>query len=73
MPFAATWIDRNCHTKCSKSDIKRQIPRGIIYMWNLKYKTNELKKQKQTHRHRKQTNGCQRGKMGVGDKLGVWY
>ena len=29
-------------------------------------------KQKQTHRHRKQTCGYQRGKWGGGDKLGVW-
>ena len=45
MPSAATWIDRDCHTELSKSDIKRQISCDIIYMWNLKYKTNELKKQ----------------------------
>ena len=32
-------------------------------MWNLKNDTNELiYKQKQTHRHRKQTYGYQRGK-----------
>ena len=29
-------------------------------------------KQKQTHRHRKQTNGYQRGKVEGRDKLGVW-
>ena len=35
----------------------------ITYMWNLKYDTNELfTKEKQTHRHRKQTSGCQKGK-----------
>jgi len=28
----------------------------IIYMWNIKYDTNDLStKQKQTHRHREQT------------------
>ena len=32
---------------------------------------NLYKKQKQTHRHRKQTYGCQRGKGGGRDKLGV--
>ena len=31
---------------------------------------NLFTKQKQIHRHRKQTYGYQRGK--VGDKLGVW-
>ena len=29
-------------------------------------------KQKQTHRHRKQSYGYQRGKGGERDKLGVW-
>ena len=33
---------------------------------------NLFTKQKQTHRHRKQTYGYQWGKMGGGDKLGVW-
>ena len=32
---------------------------------------NLLTKQKQTHRHRKQTYGYQRGKVGGRDKLGV--
>ena len=33
---------RDGHTKCSKSDRKRQI-KGILYMWNLnKIGTNEL-------------------------------
>ena len=29
-------------TKWSKSDRERLIPFDIIYMWNLKYDTNEL-------------------------------
>ena len=34
---------------------------------------NLFTKQKQTHRHRKQTYGYQRGKVGGGGtKLGVW-
>ena len=38
-------------------------------MWNLKYDT----KRKQTHRHRKQTQGYKRGEWGGGrDKLGAW-
>ena len=39
----------------------------------MKSKKNDTKdtKQKQTHRHRKQTYGYQRGKGGR-DKLGVW-
>ena len=32
---------------------------------------NLFTKQKQTHRHRKQTYGCQRGE-GSRDELGVW-
>ena len=32
---------RDYHTKWSKSEIERQIPRDITYMWNLKYDTNE--------------------------------
>ena len=34
---------------------------------------NLFTKQKETHRHRKQTYGYQRGKVGGGgNKLGVW-
>ena len=44
------------------------MPYSINYMWNLKYNTNELihTKQKQTHRHREQTRGCQGGRVGEG-------
>ena len=43
-------------------------------MWDLKNDTNEFfTKQRQTHRHRKQTYGFQRGKVGRGtNKLEVW-
>ena len=42
-----------------KEKDKYHIPH-IIYMWNLKYHTNEcIFKQKQTHRHREQIRGCQ--------------
>ena len=45
----------------------------ITYMQNLNYDTNELTtKQKQTHRHREQTYGCQgRGNVGR-NGLEVW-
>ena len=46
----------------------------VAYMQNLKTTTvqmNLFTKQKQIHRLRKQTYGCQRGKVGGGDKLGV--
>ena len=32
---------RDYHTKQNKSERERQIPYDIIYMWNLKYNTNE--------------------------------
>ena len=54
---------RDYHSKWSKSDRERQIAYHIIYMWNLKYDTKKLiYKQKQTHRHGKQTYDYQRGK-----------
>ena len=44
----------------------------ITHIWNLKNNTNHLFiKQKQTHRHRKQTYNYQRGKGTVKDKLGI--
>ena len=33
---------RDYHIKRSKSERERQIPYDIIYVWNLKYNTNEL-------------------------------
>ena len=42
--------------------LKSRYPYDTTYMWNLKYDRNNLStKQKQTHRHREQTCGCQRG------------
>ena len=41
MPYAATWMQLDYHTKGSKSERERQIPDDITYMWNLKYDTNE--------------------------------
>ena len=53
------------YTKWSKSDRERQILYDITYMWNLKNSPSKLiYKMKQTHRHRKQTYGYQRGKGG---------
>ena len=52
LPSAATWMDLEIvnHTERSKSDKDRHY---ITYMWNLKNNTNEVTKQTQTHRHRK--------------------
>ena len=33
---------RGYHTKWNKPERERQIPYNIIYMWNLKFDTNEL-------------------------------
>ena len=33
--------NRDYHTQQSQSEGKRQKPRDITYMWNLKYDTNE--------------------------------
>ena len=47
-----------------KSEIERQIPYDVTYMWNLNYGTNKpTTKGKQTHRHWEH-NGCQ-GEGGV--------
>ena len=46
---------RDYHPMWNKSERERQIPNGIIYMWNIKYDTNELSYKTNTHRHRKQT------------------
>ena len=40
MPFAATWMDPEIII-LSKSD-EKEISYDIIYMWNLKYDTNDL-------------------------------
>ena len=51
---------RDCHTEWSKSDREGEISYDIPYIPNLKRNdTNELTKQKETHRLRKQTHGCQ--------------
>ena len=52
---------RDDHTKRSKSERERQIPYDTMYMWNLKkmIQINLFAKQKQTHRHRRQTYGYQ--------------
>ena len=49
MPFAATWMELETHSKWSKSERERQIPYDITYIWNLMYSTNEPF-------HRKETN-----------------
>ena len=51
---------RQCHTEWSKSDREGEISYDIPYMWNLKRNdTNDLTKQKETHRLRKWAYSCQ--------------
>ena len=73
MPFAETWMDLEIFI-LTKSERERQISYDILYMWKLRRNdTNELiYKQKQIHRHRRQTYSYQRGKGQARDILGVW-
>ena len=50
----------------SEENQTKEILYDITYMWNLKklIQRNLFTKQKQTHRHRKQAFGCQRGEKG---------
>ena len=58
-------VPREYCIQWSKSDRKRQILYDITYMWNLKIiQMNLYTKEKQTHRHRKQTYGYQKGEGG---------
>ena len=57
---------RDYHTKWSKSDRERQIWYHLCVECKKIIQTNLFTKQKQTHRHRKQIYGYQRGKVGVG-------
>ena len=50
---------RGYYAKWKKSDGERQTLYIFTYMWNLEKQTN-ITKQKQTHRYREQTGGCQR-------------
>ena len=53
---------RDYHTKESKSVRKRPIPYDSIYMWNLKYGTNEpIYRTETDSQNREQTCGCQGG------------
>ena len=71
MPFEATWMDLEI---IRLSEVReKQILYDVIYRLNLKIMIhmNLLIRQKQTHRHRKQIYGYQRGKV-VRYKLGMW-
>ena len=60
------------YAKWNKSDRGRQILYDMTYMWSLKkIQMNLFTKPKQTHRHRKQTYGYQRGRGGVNWEFGI--
>ena len=62
MALAATWMQLEILIPSEESQKEKDKYYMIIYMWYLKHGTNDLsKKQQQTHRHRKQTCGCQGG------------
>ena len=69
MPFAATWMELEIILNEVRQKDKYH---DITYMWNLKHGTKETTKQKQTHRHREQTCGCQEGVGREWDGMGVW-
>ena len=56
---------KDSNTKGSKPEGKRQIPYDIIYLWNLKYGTNDLiYKTEADHGQGEQTCGSQWGRRG---------
>ena len=71
MSFTATLMD--VEIVMLSEDREGEILYDILYMQNLKGNdTNELfTKQKQTHRFREWTYGCQGWRMGV-DRIGIW-
>ena len=58
---------RECHTETSQSDREGELSYDIPYMWNLEGNdTNELTKQKESHRLREGAYCC----WGKGERLG---
>ena len=67
MPFAATWMDPEIITLSEVSQRKTNIMWYHLYVESKKMiQMNLFTKQKQTHRHRKQTYGYQ------GERWGGW-
>ena len=65
-------MDLEVNTLSEVSQAEKNKDHDITYIWNLKImiQMNLLIKQKQIHRHRKQSYGCQREIRGR-DKSGV--
>ena len=70
LPFVTTWMDLEgiMQREISQTWI-RQIPYYFTYMWNLKNKTNEQKKQKHTLKYRElvDARGEEAGRVGTRD------
>ena len=71
VPFAATWMQPEIIILSEVSQRKTNIIWHHLYVKSKKMIQMNLF-MKQTHRHRKQTYGYQRGKVGGRDKLGIW-
>ena len=74
LPFTATWMDLEIII-LSKA---RETEKGKYYIYHLYVESKKIiqinlfTKQKQIHRHRKQTYSYQREKGKGMDKLGIW-
>lgn len=68
MPFVATWMQLEILILNEVSQKEKNKCYMISLLWGIENRTqmNLSIKQKQTHRHRKQANGYQKGK-GVGE------
>ena len=53
MPFAATWVDLEIMILSEVNQTEKGKYHDIIYIWNLKYDTNQtyLQNTNKTHRH----------------------
>ena len=78
LPFVTTHnTSRVYNAQWNKSVRKRQVPYDFIHMWNLRNKTNEQRKNRQTKKHSLTVEnksvatwgvvGGQMGKIGEGD------
>ena len=61
MTFAAMWIDLEIVILGEVSQKEKDKYHMISHIWNLKYNTNELMYEIETHRHTEYSCGCQGG------------
>ena len=74
MPFVATWMDLEIIilSEVSQKEKDKYHVISLICGIQNRMKMNIPTKQKQTHRHREHTCGCQGGWVWGRDGLGVW-